>query len=281
MLDGMDLHFHDGLADFAALAAPLYRRDPVLHTIELTVLRGGPLPGEGAPLLVTVWDGDQLRGAALRTPPYPLLCNGLPVEAVPAAVDALRGADLNGVRGLHCTAESFAQRWAAVTGCGVGVDTEERLYRLGGLQSPTGVVGAARLADDADTALLIDWQCAFAGEAFGHEPDAAAARAALGTAAANGDPHLLWTVNGVPVSLAGVRRPAAGVSRVGPVYTPPSQRGHGYGSAVTAAACRWAAGAGAGDVVLFTDLANPVSNSIYQRLGFEPVTDTVHLSFTG
>jgi predicted GNAT family acetyltransferase len=160
------------------------------------------------------------------------------------------------------------------------VDTEERLYRLGALKNPTGVDGAARLADNANTALLIDWQCAFAGEAFGHEPDPALARAALVTADANGDPHVLWTVDGRPVSLAGVRAPAAGVSRVGPVYTPPSQRGHGYGSAVTAAACRWATEAGARDVVLFTDLANPVSNSIYQRLGFEPVTDTVHLRFT-
>jgi GNAT superfamily N-acetyltransferase len=277
------LRFHDGAADFAAVAAPVYHRDPVLYTVELTLLRGEPLPGERAPLLVTVWDGDGLVGAGMRTPPYPLLCSGLPLDAVPAVADALRGAGvtLNGVRGLLCTAEAFAQYWASVSGCAVGIDTEERLYRLDVLQAPTGVPGAARLTDNADTALLIDWQCAFAGEAFGHEPDPALARAALQTADANGDAHLLWTVGGVPVSLAGVRAPAVGVSRVGPVYTPPSQRGHGYGSAATAAACRWAMGAAASDVVLFTDLANPVSNSIYQRIGFEPVTDTVHLSFTG
>jgi predicted GNAT family acetyltransferase len=168
-----------------------------------------------------------------------------------------------------------------VVGCAVGVDTEERLYRLGALQPPTGVPGAARLAGNADTALLIDWQCAFAGEAFGHEPDQALARAALVSADSHGDAHWLWTLHGVPVGMAGVRAPAAGVSRVGPVYTPPEQRGHGYGSAVTAAACRWAAGMGAGDIVLFADLANPVSNRIYQRIGFAPVADTVHLRFTG
>jgi predicted GNAT family acetyltransferase len=32
-------------------------------------------------------------------------------------------------------------------------------------------------------------------------------------------------------------------------------------------------------VVLFTDLTNPVSNAIYQRIGFEPVTDVAHLRF--
>ena len=31
---------------------------------------------------------------------------------------------------------------------------------------------------------------------------------------------------------------------------------------------------------LFTDLANPTSNALYQRLGFRPVSDRVQLLFT-
>lgn len=80
--------------------------------------------------------------------------------------------------------------------------------------------------------------------------------------------------------MAGVRSPAAGVSRIGPVYTPPEHRDHGYGSAVTAAAARWAHSAGATEVVLFADLANPVSNAIYQRIGFLAVSDWVSIGFT-
>ena len=71
----------------------------------------------------------------------------------------------------------------------------------------------------------------------------------------------------------------AGSARVGPVYTPPEHRGRGYGSAVTAAAT--------GDVladgaipVLFTDLANPVSNRIYPPLGYYPVEDRLFVRFT-
>ena len=37
---------------------------------------------------------------------------------------------------------------------------------------------------------------------------------------------------------------------------------------------------GAEQVVLFTDLANPVSNAIYQRIGFEPVSDWVTIAFS-
>jgi predicted GNAT family acetyltransferase len=63
------------------------------------------------------------------------------------------------------------------------------------------------------------------------------------------------------------------------VYTPPECRGKGYGSAVTAAASQWALDAGAENVLLFTDLANPTSNSIYQRIGYRPVYDSTELAF--
>ena len=36
---------------------------------------------------------------------------------------------------------------------------------------------------------------------------------------------------------------------------------------------------GVDDVVLFADLANPTSNGIYRRIGFEPVADSVRIDF--
>lgn len=67
--------------------------------------------------------------------------------------------------------------------------------------------------------------------------------------------------------------------RVGPVYTPPRWRGHGYASAVTAEVSRGALVAGAEEVLLYTDLANPVSNSVYKRIGYREVEDRIVLSF--
>jgi predicted GNAT family acetyltransferase len=90
----------------------------------------------------------------------------------------------------------------------------------------------------------------------------------------------LWDMHGVPVSLAGFNRPAGGTIRVGPVYTPPEHRRRGYGAAVTADVSRVALDSGATAVVLFTDLANPASNSVYQRLGYRPAGDRVVVGFT-
>ena len=73
--------------------------------------------------------------------------------------------------------------------------------------------------------------------------------------------------------------PLAGMSRVQLVYTPPELRGRGYAGAATTAATRNAQAAGAREVVLYTDLANPTSNAVYQRLGYRPVEDRVVFSF--
>jgi predicted GNAT family acetyltransferase len=82
------------------------------------------------------------------------------------------------------------------------------------------------------------------------------------------------------VSLAGNSRPAAGVTRVGPVYTPPAHRRRGYAAAITVAVTRAVLDAGAAEVVLFTDLANPTSNALYGRLGYQRAGDRVMLEFS-
>jgi predicted GNAT family acetyltransferase len=71
----------------------------------------------------------------------------------------------------------------------------------------------------------------------------------------------------------------AGQVRVGPVYTPPRRRGQRFGGAVTAAVSQAARTAGVAEVLLYTDLANPTSNALYQRLGYRPVSDSVQLIF--
>jgi predicted GNAT family acetyltransferase len=90
---------------------------------------------------------------------------------------------------------------------------------------------------------------------------------------------VFWEHHGRPVSLAGRNRAAAGQARIGPVYTPPDLRGRGFGGAATVAITQAALADGAEGVVLFTDLANLASNTLYQRLGYRPVSDWTVLRF--
>jgi predicted GNAT family acetyltransferase len=88
-----------------------------------------------------------------------------------------------------------------------------------------------------------------------------------------------WEAGGAPVSVAGLTRAVSGMARVGPVYTPPELRGRGYAAGATAAVSQAALDAGGRELVLYTDLANPVSNALYERLGYRAVEDRVLLSF--
>jgi RimJ/RimL family protein N-acetyltransferase len=277
--EDMEVRLHASVEEFRAVAEPLYRRDPVAHTIELTVLQGGDLP-EGS-ILLSVWRDGQAVGAAMRTPPYPLACNGIPADAMEGVAAELARIEpgLNGVSGMRESVVAFADTWRAATRQACTVTSAERLYRLGTLSKPNGVAGSHRLASDDDRGLLVDWVERFFVETFEHQRNDTAGEEFVDAAARKGDRFVLWVVDGVPVSTAMLRAPAAGVSRIGPVFTPRDQRAHGYGSAVTAAAADLAFSNGVHDVVLFADLANPTSNAIYQRIGFEPVADSVRIGF--
>jgi predicted GNAT family acetyltransferase len=277
----MKLRIHDSVDDFRSVAVDFYRRDPIAATAELTALRS-LTDSDSARLLVTVWDGDKPIGAALQKPPFPLLCGGLPPAAISQIVAELvrRGVHLTGVRGPSVTASTFAAAWCAAIRAVSSVAMNERLYRLQALRPPPGVAGDVRSADPGDIDMIVEWLMLFGQEAFGDTADRAATARSVQASKSLGDEFLLWTLLRQPVSLAVVRLPVAGVSRIGPVYTPTTHRGNGYGAAVTAAAALWAREHSSDDVVLFADLANPTSNTIYQRLGFQPISDYAHIDFT-
>jgi predicted GNAT family acetyltransferase len=275
----VEVRLHASVDEFRAAAEPLYRRDPVAHTVELTLLQSGALPDDS--MFLTLSSNAAVIGAALQTPLYPLLCNAIPLTAMAPVVAHLaeQFPNLVGVRGVRNTAVSFAECWRGVTGRAGTMSTEERLYRLGTLRTPNGVAGTARLATGDDRARLVDWVESFFEETFSHVRDDATGERFIDRANKVGDRFVLWTVDATPVSTAMLRAPAAGVSRIGPVFTPQHRRCHGYGSAVTAAACELAHRSGTDGVVLFADLANPTSNAIYQNIGFEAVVDSVRIDF--
>src|SRR5207249_2972148 len=90
----------------------------------------------------------------------------------------------------------------------------------------------------------------------------------------------LWAVGDRIVSLACVGGLTPHGTRVGPVYTPPADRGRGYASNLVARASQLQLDSGREFVFLFTDLANPTANKIYQAIGYEPVIDIDEYSFS-
>jgi RimJ/RimL family protein N-acetyltransferase len=272
------------LDDYVVAAQGFLRSRPVQNTIQLAVVealraRGASAFGETAPLFGW-WrsGGGEITAALLHTPPYPVLLTRLPEGSAEPLAEALGACrrQLAGVNAELGDAAAFAAAWSRLTGASSRVSRRSRLFRLERLRPPEpGPPGAAREATAADRALLESWFAAFGeeiGENFRRPSDAVDDRLSHRGLS-------LWEVSGVAVSMAGRNRPAAGAVGVGPVYTPPEHRRRGYAGAVTAVVSQAALDTGADHVVLFTDLANPTSNALYQRLGYRPVEDRVVLRF--
>ena len=272
---------------YLAAAGGFLRANAVRNTIMLSVAetlqaQGPAVFGDGTPLFGWWAEPDgAVRAALLHTPPYPILLTVLPPGAATALAAELAARDRHppGVNAAPAPAQEFAAAWTQQTGQRYRMGMRMRLYELGRLQPPDPhPPGQARTALEEDRDLLLAWLDAFYDEA-GPEGPRESRRVVDDRLAFGG--LVFWEHDGAPVSLAGWAKPAAGLARIGPVYTPPELRGRGFGAAVTAAVTQAALDGGAGGVLLFTDLSNPTSNTLYQRLGFAPVTDWIVIRFTG
>lgn len=271
IIDPMTVTVTTDPARIDAVLTRLLAADPVRSTVLgsiLADLRSGSAPAAWC----AVRDGSD--AVALRSAPsYPaLFSQGWAGRDLDAVIELLRDfPDLVGVSGAADAVEVAAAALAE------GRDRHRmalRLFRLDSLTEPPAVAGEPRAAATADREVIVAWYRAFRVEAGGLGTDIE--RIADRTLAYGR--IWLWCLDGRPVSLAARRAPESGSARVGPVYTPPEQRGHGYGSAVTAAATRDILDLDAVPV-LFTDLANPTSNKIYQDLGYYPVEDRLQVTF--
>jgi predicted GNAT family acetyltransferase len=281
----VDVQLHIDLNEFVALTRPLLEADPIRHSIALTVLAlliRVPEASDDPPVLLTVGRGDELAGALVCTPPREAIVSGLPGDCAEAAAEVLAHTHprLPGAVGPRHETEMFAKSWSERTGAITHERFAQRAFVLYRLTSPKDVPGAARRADSRDIELLARWRTAFANEATSGMRGHHSARQQVTNSFAAGNAALLWELDAQPVAWASATAPVAGMSRIGPVYTLPRHRRHGYGNAVTAAATSWSLETGAQHVVLHTDLSNPISNAIYPRIGFRPVYDAVELAFT-
>ena len=281
-----DWYFIDDLDAFLARAGEFLRSRPALHTVPLTVTEGLRTRGLGqygseAPYFGVLESEGEVRAAYLRTPPYPLNVTPLTPEEADSLAAHLAGLGrpVPGVIGERSTIDAVARSWEEHTGATATLHLRQRLYRLSTLTVPQPVPeGKPRVAGEADREQLVLWYGEFM-EAIG-ESGAERAEGWADARISYGGTTFWEDADGTPVAMAGVTPMVAGQVRVAPVYTPAHLRGRGYAGAVTAEVSRAALTAGAAEVLLFTDLANPTSNALYQRIGYRAVADFGVYDFT-
>jgi predicted GNAT family acetyltransferase len=216
--------------------------------------------------------------------PYPPYLLEMPADAALELARTLheRGEQVDAVNGALPAARTCAEELASLSGRRVEVVEHLRLFELGELRAPASrPPGHLRTATRDDVALTLAWYTAFGADAAAQagrtEPHSMVHddEASMLQRIEDGRVHLWCLPDGTPVHVTGDNPPSFGVARVGPVYTPHERRGQGYASAAVHEVSRRIRAAGA-RACLFTDQANPTSNALYQRLGYEPVEDQVN-----
>ncbi len=277
------IEHYEGPGDFIAAAEGYLLEQEVRNSLllgnALRQLHGVPThPGEV--YYAAAFEGETLVGVASQQPPFPVI---LSAEMVPEVVAAFARALLadeqpvSGVIGPRPQAEAFTALWRDLTGQGVALEMGQGVYALREVRYRGDAPGALRPVTPDDLPLLTRWIQAFHDEATPDDPpvDAAdLARRRLSDASV-----YLWEAGGEVVSMAAKARPTRHGITVNLVYTPPELRGRGYATACVAALSQALLDSGRAFCTLFTDLANPTSNHIYQRIGYDYVCDFVNSRF--
>jgi GNAT superfamily N-acetyltransferase len=250
--------------------------EPVLHNLILTLLRARVAQGDPGRYWIAL-HGEEAVGVVVQSPlEYPATLTPMGPRAVLAVVDAIAeaGVTLPGVNGDAATAASFAGQWSERCKSPAVPFQGMRLYELLELREVPRIEGHLRQAGPSDRSLMILWSRAFQEE-IGEPANDTELRVDRALAAGQ---IWLWDQNGETTSMAVAREPVQAVVRLAGVYTPPEKRKHGYAAACVHALSKRLRESGH-RCILYTDLGNPTSNSIYRRIGYKAVAESLRYRF--
>jgi predicted GNAT family acetyltransferase len=275
-------------SEFLRLAGPLLERDEARNQLPLGIAARLSEHSE-ADDVVRFWiaiEAGRPLGAALRTDPYNLvLADPEPRADLEPLLAAVADDDpaVPGIVGNEPYVGPAAQRIAALAGVRPEREVSMGVFALERVGDVSPAPGDAVVATPEDRDLLRRWLTDLAAEAL---PDPARfidrLDRTLDTRFSGGHAGIwLWNVDGVFVSMSGYSGRTPNGIRIGPVYTPPEHRGHGYATTLVADQSRWLLEQGYRSCFLYTDLSNPTSNAIYERIGYERVADATEYRFSG
>jgi predicted GNAT family acetyltransferase len=277
MPDMTEVTWTDQAAEFLAYAGDYLRARPAEHNVILTnaerrIDLTGTDDGWG---WVASTDG-AVAGAVMHTPPFGAYVSLAADDAIAALAGGVheRGRSLPGVAGFRQQAEAFAAEWRRRTGARLETTMRQGVYVADAVTPPSGVPGRMRRADTGDRELLGEWVADFHVDTGLPRDPASDIDERIA-----GGRMFVWVVDDIPVSMTGVTPPAVEVSRVQYVYTPDARRRHGYASACVAALTAEQLAQPGRSCMLYTDLANPTSNGIYQAVGYRRLGEAVQVAF--
>jgi|WetSurMetagenome_2_1015567.scaffolds.fasta_scaffold105986_1 uncharacterized protein len=231
-------------------------------------------------LMCSVKECDNTVLASIMTPPRDLIVasSGMNEQAISLLIDDLIASktDLPGMLAENAFANAFCKLWGEKTGDESRLFRRERAYQLLECREVRLSSGQMRLVVKDDVDQICGWIKDFHDEI--HEPVTDEdAKQMSETRIANKD-IFVWIDKEI-VSMCASDRESQNGKVINLVYTPPRYRGKGYATSCVHNLCQRILDEGKAFCSLFADLDNQTSNSIYSKIGFNPILDLLHYKF--
>lgn len=277
----------DSEEEFARTALPFLLRDETENQVMASMLHGiatGRRHTKAFKLaiMLLVYDGETIVGFASQTAGYPLFVSSMSAEALEHVFTWLKNSErkVPSAFGPLKSVESFVERWTQAHGLRSRLKMHQGVYHAFGVREKLTAPGTFRWATEADVELMTAWRIAFCVECKVETETPEDAQARVRDLVAGGNRLAIWEDEGRIVSTATVGGFTPSGARVGVVYTPAEFRGRGY-----AGACMWELTSrlfaqGHKACYLYTDMLNPTSNGIYQRVGYDRHGESKMVDFT-
>lgn len=270
--------------EFWQEVSPALLREEAKNGLALGLANNFRANSENCLFQAAVFDGKRCLGAVIGSK-YSTNLNFVPALAKDEAAQLLyetflkSGLKVNSLVADTKVAKEFKPLFEK-SGKTFKVHMKQGIYRCRKVIAPPVPRGLHfRKAELGDAKKLGKWIEDFQLEAVPHDPPIVGVEVARTKIKAG----LVYLVEkkGKLLSMAAKARDIGTSCSVNLVYTPKAERGHGYGSVVTAKLTQQLLKEGKRETSLYTDMSNPTSNKIYQRIGYKFVCDSIHYGIGG
>jgi predicted GNAT family acetyltransferase len=279
----MQIHYYSEITAFKDLVTPFLlqyeaENNLILGLLERLAQNVYTFSETEKPVLIAITKNNRLELVSIRTPPKhkQLLSYTENLETIKFLVNEMAKTtmDLPGVLGFKAGALQFAQQWARKKKISYVLEMHERIYQLDKVNKSTLGSNPLYLATPEEKDCLFDYSKAFIKDIFPRTSNEEIIRSQqrLEQAIEQQKVYVLKVDNRI-VSMVQRAGETPNGQRINMVYTPQAERRKGYATETVAKVSQRILDEGKKFCFLFTDLANPTSNKIYQTIGYKPVID--------
>jgi predicted GNAT family acetyltransferase len=222
--------------------------------------------------LATVQENGEVIGVALYIPPQKLVLSRMPADAVELLAQDLKKNQIfpEGIVAPSEVADRFAKIWSELNPLSIEPGLMLTFYRLGKLQPIALAAGQMRRAWLEDLPLIETWSQAFVNETRLKEDPKETKSIARKTIESRR--LFVWDHKGI-VAMAGFSGNTPNGVRINMVYTPPEHRGQKYAQSCVVKLNELLLQTGKKTSFLFCERANPMTNHLYQKIGYEALLE--------